>query len=72
MYLTAKPRYGLHNVTVSLRVLEIIYGVIFSHLPTGIMAQERGEDVGASFVHRWRTRFMSSDFEQRRGSPEAS
>ena len=63
-------RSGPHNLTAALRVLEIIYGVTFYHLSDGGMMRLMGEDGGAQFLRRWRTRHRITDLGQKRGSPE--
>ena len=39
--LDSNTSFGPHNLMVVLRVLEIILGVMFFHLPIGVMAWDR-------------------------------
>ena len=51
-FLDRNTRFAPQNVAAALRILEIMDGVIFYHLPTGIIFWAIREDKGATFV-RW-------------------
>ena len=40
--LDSNTSFGLHNLMVVLRVLEIMVGVMFFHIPVGIMTRSGG------------------------------
>ena len=61
----------MKNLTVVLRVIYIIVGVIFFHIPFGIMTWDRGVERGAVFLQRWCVRLSRVALGHRSGSPEA-
>ena len=57
-------------MTAVLRVLDIIFGVIFLYLPVGIVSRARGVEGGALLALRWKMRQIRVDFGHMSGSPE--
>ena len=69
--LASNTRFGPHNMTAVLRLLEIIVGVIFSHSPDGVMKRDRSMEGVELLALRWRTRQSRSAFGHRSGSLES-
>ena len=69
--LDSNPRFWPQNLTVVLRVLEIIVGVMFSHLPAGAMNGARGVEGDLFFYLRCSTHQIRVYFGHSSGSPEA-
>ena len=57
-------------MTAVLRVLEIMVGIIFLHLPVGVTTQARGVEGDALLDPRCKTCRSGADFGHRSGSPE--
>ena len=70
-YLASNPRIGPQNMKGVLRVLEIMVGVIFFHIPDGVMTQARGVEGAFSLDLRWRTRQSREALGHSSGSPKA-
>ena len=61
----------MQNMTVILRVLKIMVGIIFSHLPVGVIARSRGVEGDTLLYIKWKTRRIRAAFGHSSGSPEA-
>ena len=60
--LASNTSFGPHNMTAVLGVLKILVGVMFFHLPIGIMMQTRGVEGGGLLDFIWRTRQIRAAF----------
>ena len=58
-------------MTEILRVLDILVGVMFFHLPVGVMAWDRGVEGSTPLALRWRIRQSRAALGGSSGSPEA-
>ena len=67
--LASNTKFGPHNMVAFLRFFEIIVGIIYFHLPNGVITQARGVEGGVLFALIWRTRQSKVDFGHSSGSP---
>ena len=70
-YLDYNPRFFLQKSTAVLRVFEIMVGVIFFHLPAGVMTRASGVEGGALRDVRWSTCRRRATLGHKSGSPDA-
>ena len=66
--MASMTRFGPQKLTVVLRVLDIIVGIMFFHLPIIIMTRARGAESGSFFPLRRRTRQSRAAFGHMSGS----
>ena len=69
-YLASNHRLGTQNMTLVLRFLEIMVGVLFYHLTVGVITRDRGVEGAAPLDLRWRMRQSGATFGQMSGSTE--
>ena len=67
----SNPRYRLNIFTVFLRVFDIIFGVMFFHLPDRFIIQYRVVEGGAILSYRWSLFLIMASLGHRSGYPEA-
>ena len=65
------PRFSPQNPTVVLRVFEIMVGVMFFHLPSGVMTQDIGVEGGAPCDLGWSIHRSRDALGHKRGSLDA-
>ena len=68
--LDLNPRFGLQKPTLVLRVFEIMVGVVFSHLLTGVMPRASGVEGGSPWALKWSTYWRRAVLGHNRGSPD--
>ena len=69
--MASNDRFGMQIMTAVLRVLEIMFGVVFFHIPIGVMDRDRGMEGASLLAIRWRTRRSRADLWQKSGSTES-
>ena len=68
--LALNPRFGPQKPMEILRFFEIMVGVMFSHLPAGVMTRASGVEGGAPWDLRCSTCGRMAALENERGSPD--
>ena len=70
-YLASNPRFGPYKSMVVLRFLEIMVGVIFFHITSGVMNCSSGVEGGVPWALRWITCRRRAALGHNSGSPDA-
>ena len=69
--LDSNTRFGLQKPTSVLRVLYIMVGVMFFHIPTGVITWANGMEGGAPWALRWIIHRRRSALGHNSGSPDS-